>query len=114
MESMLRIMKALGESHRLKAFLTLLGTGELCVCEIAEVLGLSAATTSRHMGILCSAGLIESKKRGKWVYYAPARAIHPLLLQWVTASADGSFSPENEREQVREKLQCCLKDSGKT
>ena len=67
MESILCIMKSLGKSHRLKAFLALFFTEELCVYELAELPALSAATTYRHISILSSTGLIEAKKRGKWV-----------------------------------------------
>ena len=112
MESVLSIMKALGEAHRLKAFLTLFSEGELCVCELAELLELSAATTSRHMSLLGAAGLIMSEKRGKWVYYSPSPHISPTLLQWITESAENSASIRGETECVREKPRCCRNMSG--
>ncbi len=112
MESVLCTMKALGEAHRLKAFLTLLSEGELCVCELAELLELSAATTSRHMSLLGAAGLIASEKRGKWVYYSPSPHISTALLQWVTESAENSASMGGERERIRENLRCCRNMSG--
>lgn len=112
MESVLSIMKALGETHRLKAFLTLFSEGELCVCELAELLELSAATTSRHMSLLGAAGLIMSEKRGKWVYYSPSPHISPTLLQWITESAENSASIGGETVRVREKLRCCRNMSG--
>ena len=58
-------MKALGERNRLRAFLALTATGELCVCQVGELLSLSPATVSRHMSILGAAGLVEWEKRGK-------------------------------------------------
>ncbi len=48
--------------------------GEVCACEIAERLGLSAPTISHHMGILREAGLVTARKQGLWVYYALDRS----------------------------------------
>jgi len=43
--------------------------GELCVCEIQEVLGTSQPTVSKHLKILVEAGLLNSRKDGLWVHY---------------------------------------------
>ena len=45
---------------------------ELCVCQLVELLGLATSTVSKHLSILRQAGLIESAKKGKFVYYAHA------------------------------------------
>lgn len=113
MKSVVSIMKALGESHRLKAFLALLHTGELCVCELAELLALSTATTSRHMSILSSTGLIKAQKRGKWVYYSISQETDPLLLQWITDKTPTVLSIEQEKKGIREKLTCCGSSGGR-
>lgn len=49
--------------------LKLLEGGELCVCEIMEVLDLVQSTASKHLNILKMAGLVESRKNGTWSYY---------------------------------------------
>jgi len=46
-----------------------LSIGELCVCQIIELLELAPSTISKHMSILKQARLVESTKNGKWVYY---------------------------------------------
>jgi ArsR family transcriptional regulator, arsenate/arsenite/antimonite-responsive transcriptional repressor len=54
--------------------------GELCVCQITELLGLAPSTVSKHMAILKQARLVESRKQERWIFYrlanhdAPAEA----------------------------------------
>lgn len=62
------ITKALSDPHRIRA-LCALRKGELCVCQIIELIGLAASTTSKHMSILKQAGLVDSRKDSRWVYY---------------------------------------------
>jgi len=79
MESIIAQMKALGERNRLRAFLALTVTGELCVCQGGELLCLYPATVSRHMSMLCAAGMAEWEKRGKWVYERLRETVYPGL-----------------------------------
>jgi DNA-binding transcriptional ArsR family regulator len=59
---------ALGDSTRLK-MLSLIGDEELCSCEIMAALELTQPTTSHHLGILERAGLLSSRRTGKWMFY---------------------------------------------
>ena len=59
---------ALGDSTRLK-MLRVIGDEELCSCEVMATLGLTQPTTSHHLGILERAGLLNSRRNGKWVFY---------------------------------------------
>lgn len=62
------ITKALSDKHRVRVVLAL-KEGELCVCQIVELTKLAPSTTSKHMSILKQAGIVKSRKEGKWVYY---------------------------------------------
>lgn len=73
-DSIEQIAKALGDKQRLR-ILKMLESGELCVCEITEVLDLAPATVSKHLSVLKAAGLLDSEKRGKWVYYGLPKKI---------------------------------------
>jgi ArsR family transcriptional regulator len=63
------ITKALSDENRVR-MLRALGDGELCVCQITELFGLAASTTSKHLSILYQAGLVDSRKEGRWIYYS--------------------------------------------
>lgn len=68
MREFLNITKALSDENRVRALMALAG-GELCVCQIIELLGLAPSTTSKHMAILHQAGLVDTRKEGRWIYY---------------------------------------------
>ncbi|MGP8068297.1 MAG: ArsR/SmtB family transcription factor [Candidatus Bathyarchaeia archaeon] len=70
---------ALGDATRLK-MLKLMADEELCSCEIMAALELTQPTTSHHLGILERAGLLTSKRNGKWVFYKIANSrAHSLI-----------------------------------
>jgi len=68
MESFILQSKAISDPTRMR-MLKLLEGGELCVCEIMEVLDLVQSTASKHLNILKMAGFVESRKNGTWTYY---------------------------------------------
>ncbi len=78
MNDMVTVIKALADENRLRILMMLLDD-EACVCQIIEVLGYAPSTVSKHLSTLRSAGLIESRKRGRWVYYYLPRNPSPVL-----------------------------------
>lgn len=72
------IFRALADPTRLR-ILRLLGSMELAVGEVAQVLGQSQPRVSRHIGILCDAGLAERRREGSWTF-----------VRGCTAPAEGS------------------------
>ncbi len=62
------LAKAVADRTRLR-ILKLLEGGELCVCQIVAVLGLSPATVSKHLSLLKGAGLLRMRRDGRWAYY---------------------------------------------
>jgi DNA-binding transcriptional ArsR family regulator len=64
----IEITKALSDSNRVR-LLCALRNGELCVCQLIELLGLAPSTVSKHLTILKHARLIECRKEGRWVFY---------------------------------------------
>jgi ArsR family transcriptional regulator len=63
------VFKALADATRLR-ILKLLDVREMCVCEVMIALDLTQSTASHHLKILENAGLVKSRKEGKWVYYS--------------------------------------------
>jgi len=65
------LFKALADPTRLR-IARLLSEMELAVGELAQVLGQSQPRVSRHVGILCDAGLAERRREGSWVFLRSA------------------------------------------
>ena len=68
MKQFLDITSALSDETRLRALLSL-REGELCLCQIIEILTLAPSTVSKHMSVLREAGLVTARKDGRWQYY---------------------------------------------
>lgn len=62
------IFRALGDETRFKLVYAL-RSGELCVCDLARLVGMTVAAVSYHMRYLRSLRLVRHDKRGKYVYY---------------------------------------------
>ncbi len=65
------VVRALTDENRVRILSALRGR-ELCVCQVTGLLDLAPSTTSKHLSVLRQARLIESRRRGKWVYYRTA------------------------------------------
>lgn len=64
------IFKILGDENRLKIIYALSYEEELCVCDIANIIGATVATTSHHLLSLKKNGVVKNRKTGKLVYYS--------------------------------------------
>ena len=62
------MLKALAEPLRLQ-IIESLSTGEKCVCDLIEEIGLAQSKISFHLKVLKEAGLITDRQSGRWVYY---------------------------------------------
>ncbi|WP_119677815.1 ArsR/SmtB family transcription factor [Indioceanicola profundi] len=68
MDVLLNALKAAAEPTRLR-LLSLCAHGELTVTELTQILGQSQPRVSRHLKLLCEAGLLERFREGIWAYY---------------------------------------------
>ena len=97
MKESLRVFRALADETRVR-LLYALRHGELCVCQLIELTGLSPSTVSKHLSILRDAGLLDSRKEGRWVYYRLAdKTIFPMFGK----QAPGFFQCLEKSETVR-------------
>ena len=62
------VIKSLAHPSRIQ-MVEALGGGEMCVCELAEIVGADMSTVSKHLALLKSAGLVSVEKRGLNQYY---------------------------------------------
>src|SRR5580704_11979469 len=68
MGEVLAALRAVAETTRLR-LLVLCARGELTVSELAQILGQSQPRVSRHLKLLCEAGLLDRFREGSWVFY---------------------------------------------
>lgn len=110
MKDVLSITKALSDGNRLRIVMALRDMVELCVCQVTEMLSLAPATVSRHMSILQNAGLIESRKDGRWVYYrlSETSTKEPVatVMDWLGESLDRSAEIRTDRKYLRKIAKC--------
>jgi ArsR family transcriptional regulator, lead/cadmium/zinc/bismuth-responsive transcriptional repressor len=64
------LFKALSDETRMKIAYALTIEEELCVCDVASIVGATTATTSHHLRHLKNLGLAKYRKEGKLVYYS--------------------------------------------
>lgn len=72
------LFAALSNETRLRCISLLLSHGELCVCELTEVVGVAQPNVSRHLAQLREAGLVTDRRDSQWIYYR----INPGLPEW--------------------------------
>lgn len=80
MRQYLNIVEALASDKRLRMLMALSG-GELSEGALVELVGIRPSTASRHLGVLTNAGLVESEKRNRCVYYRLATAREDRLVR---------------------------------
>ncbi|WP_139787291.1 ArsR/SmtB family transcription factor [Cohnella massiliensis] len=67
---MVRIFKVLADETRMKIAFALCMEDELCVCDVAHIIGSTLATASHHLRMLRQLGLAKFRKEGKLVFYS--------------------------------------------
>jgi len=109
MREFLNLTRALADPTRLRVLLALQGR-ELCACQITELFGLAQSTMSKHFYILKQGGLIDSRKDGRWVYYAlpgpDADSAVQEALTWVRKALGSDPRVVEDRKNLKKILQC--------
>lgn len=67
---MAAMFKVLADETRLKIAYALCEEDELCVCDVANIIGSSLATASHHLRMLKQLGLAKLRKEGKLAFYS--------------------------------------------
>jgi ArsR family transcriptional regulator, arsenate/arsenite/antimonite-responsive transcriptional repressor len=107
MKDFLNITKALADENRLRMLMALEG-GEVCVCQITELMGLAMSTVSKHLSVLYQAGLVKARKEGRWMYYslpgkgAPTAAREAVA--WVRRSLAGQARVTEDAKRLKQVL----------
>ena len=100
------LFKGFADPTRIR-ILSLLAAGELCVCDIVEILGLPQPTVSRHLAYLRRSGLVEATRAWKFAHYRlaePANAVHGNLVACVRACFTGVPALDAERARAEARV----------
>lgn len=101
------LFKAFADPTRLR-IMNALAAGELCVCDIVEILGLPQPTVSRHLALLRREGLVEVSREWKFAHYrltTPRDAVHRRLIGCVRSCFDGIAPLDAERERAAARVE---------
>jgi ArsR family transcriptional regulator len=83
--------RALGDETRLAIIQALLERGEICACNFLDCCSITQPTLSYHLKALRDAGLVQSRKKGLWVYYSIVASaiaeLNGLLANNLTATS---------------------------
>lgn len=111
MEEYLKIFSALSDQTRLRIYM-ILAESELCVCELTCALDMEQSRISHSLKVLREAGLITSRRIGKWMFYSiPSKRDY----QWLSCGIKENIEVLKEDkkrlykcrdENIREKFQC--------
>ena len=102
-----RFFQALGDTTRLR-LLNLMGEQEICVCYFVEILGGPQPKISRHLAYLRSAGIVASRREGKWIHYRIVMPPHIGAAQ-ILKQTLGWLKEEKQMQADRTRLTkaCC-------
>lgn len=78
---------ALADRTRLR-LINLVAHGEICVCYFVAVLGESQPKVSRHLAYLRRAGIVTSRRDGKWIHYGLAEPSDPMRAKLLGTLVD--------------------------
>ncbi len=109
MENILIITRALSDASRVRAVMALIDYPELCACQLIELLELAPATVSRHMSVLHTAGLVDSRKEGRWVHFRLRRTPKTAaVLEWLSKELAKDPSVRGDAKRLKTITTCDL------
>lgn len=80
MKNIVTLCQALADETRWR-ILQLIFNEPMCVCELADILGMPQSSVSSHIQVIKRAGILDHEKCGKWIYYRVARSHRHFLLR---------------------------------
>lgn len=106
MRDVAEIFKALSDETRLEILALLMRGGELCVCDVEGVLGISQSKSSRHLRYLLNAGLVDNRREGVWMHYRVRPGLDEAKVGLLEAV--DTIIPQGRREDLSARLAAWL------
>lgn len=91
------LFKALADETRVKIVYALTQEDEMCVCDVATIIGSSVATASHHLRLLRLLRLVKSRRAGKMIFYS----LHDEHVRQLIEIALAHLQEENGDERER-------------
>ena len=101
MENIALLFQSLDDQTRLRLLALLLEAGDLCVCDLVDVLKLPQSTVSRQLGILKSAGWLQGRRVAAWNHYSIATSLEPVQQFLLPVLRNFLLVTETAREDLR-------------
>jgi len=99
--------RALADRTRLR-LLNLIGDQEVCVCFFVEILGTNQPKISRHLAYLRRAGIVKTRREGKWMHYCIADPADPTAKRFLQEVRDWlGKDPALKKDRLRLESICC-------
>jgi ArsR family transcriptional regulator, arsenate/arsenite/antimonite-responsive transcriptional repressor len=103
--------RALGDPIRWR-IVRLVARDALCVCELADILGMPQSSVSSHVQVIRRAGLLESEKCEKWTYFRVRGSLLKLLKTLEAGATEDEPVWASDERKTRERLarregSCC-------
>ena len=92
-----RIFRVLGDETRARIVYALAQADRLCVCDIAQIVGLSLPAVSHHLRVLRELDIARASKEGKLVFYSLADDHVAMLVRQGAEHAGENKSPRPDR-----------------
>jgi len=108
MRDLMAVIKALADENRVRILMAL-GPKELCVCQVVELLGLAPSTVSKHIAILKNAGLVDSRKDGRWMFYRLAEDDAPAEAKEMTELVSRLLVDDPQEREDTKRLKQIIK-----
>ncbi len=88
MKNLVRALRAMADEPRMTILSVLSIRGAVCVSHLQEAMKTPQPTVSRYLSILRNAGLLESDRRGQWVYYSLSHDDGTLIIEMIQRAAE--------------------------
>lgn len=97
-EGLAPLFKVMADETRLKVVYALSQEDELCVCDVATIIGSSSATASHHLRLLRNMGLAKYRREGKMAFYSLQSSHVRHLIQEAMHLQRKHHDSEQEKE----------------
>lgn len=104
------LFSLLSDETRLRCLVLLQKEGELCVCEISQIIGSIQPKISRHLALMRQSGLVSDERRGQWVYYSLNQGLPKWAKRIIEAALVNLMKEEPYHSDIK-KMRSLRKES---